>query len=373
MPEQNQTQIPKPAISAVDVGYGQVKAVISKSAGASDLEMKQICFPRVIATKPGRKWSSLRTASVYEMDDEAYMLGNDARSHRQHILSDQAKDYVAKPTYWLCIGKALHDMGAFNGAGFSNGNSLHLKKVVLGIAPGHHTDDVEAMMQKKLKDGYSFRVNGTEYSIQATDVYLLPQGAGPYFGYLLDDHGKTKKSPNGIKLSEQLYGIIDIGHETTDYLVFEGRQYIDPKESPSEANGVRYILEKILDYVKEKYGYNDEKSDLLRGVLCGETFLWKGEEVDLSSAVEKIIRDHLSQNLLPNILQRWQSLLGQMYKIFICGGGAAMIEKYMPDFLSDYKNQIIICEHPEIANVLGFHRFAMLKDFIETRDALTSA
>lgn len=360
------------AIAAVDVGYGQVKAVISQPSSAKELKTRQVCYPRVIAVKPGKKWASLRSAAVYETDGEAYLLGESARAHRQHILSDQAKDYIAKPTYLLCIGKALHDMGAFNGTGFSEGNALVLKKLVLGIAPGHHTDEIESMIAQKMKEGFSFKVNSDEYHIKASEIFLLPQGAGPYFDFLLDERGKTIKGPNGIKLSDQLYGIIDIGHETTDYLVFEGRQYIDPKESPSEPNGVRYILEKILNHAKEKFGYNDEKADLFRGVLCGEKFLWKGTEHDLEPMVSEIVRDHIKSNLIPNITQRWQSLLGQMYRIFVCGGGAAMVKKYMPDFLAEYQNQVHVCEEPETANVRGFHRFALLKDLLETRENLAT-
>ena len=364
----------KEAIAAIDVGYGQVKAVISNRPLSQNLDTRTICFPRVIASHQGKKWESLRSASVYSLtskDEDGYIIGEDARALRQHILSDQSKDYIGKPTYWLALGKAFVDMGAFNGAGFAHNNKLVLKKAVLGLAPGHHTNEIETLMRETLSKGVNFTVNGERYSIQAEEVFLLPQGSGPYFEHLLTDDGKTKNNGNS-RISDRLFGIIDIGYETIDYVVFEQKQYVPPKESPSEPNGIRYILEKLLDHVKAKYDYKDDKSESLKEVLYGNPFTWRGEEHDLTAVVEKIVRQHIDKNITPNITQRWQSFIGQMYKIFICGGGAEVIKKYAPDFLNEYKNQLVFCENPELTNVVGFHRYALLKDFIATQEQLKS-
>lgn len=366
-----ETESPKRIIAAIDVGYGQVKAVISAKPAIDDTEPQQICFPRVIAAQQGKKWSSLRTAPVYSMDDEKFIIGDDARAFRQYLLSDQAKDYIGKPTYWLAIGKAFHDMGVFNGSGFATNNKVTVKKAVLGIAPGHHTDEIEAIMKEKMLGGFDFQINDVPFSIKAEEVFLLPQGAGPYFGFLLDEQGKTHNNGN-IKLSEHLYGIIDIGHETIDYVVFENKQYVTPKESPSEPNGIRYILEGLLEFVKNEFGYVDDRPEMLKDVLCGKPFVWRGKEHDLSPVVEELVKNHVKTNIVPNVTQRWQTFIGQMYKIFVCGGGASLIKKHVPDFLSEYKDQLVFCDRPELANVIGFHRYALLKDLLETQNALRS-
>lgn len=360
----------KRVIAAIDVGYGQVKAVVSSNPSGKTTPPLSICFPRVIATQQSKTWSSLRSAPVYGMNDEKYIIGDDARAFRQYLLSDQAKDYIGKSTYWLAIGKAFYDMGVFNGSGFASDNRVTIKKAVLGIAPGHHTDDIEAMMREKMTHGFEFTINGETYSVKADEVFLLPQGAGPYFGYLLDEQGKTKNG--GSSLSEHLYGIIDIGHETIDYVVFENKQYITPKESPSEPNGIRYILEGLLEFVKNEFGYIDDRSEMLKGVLCGRPFIWRGNEHDLSPVVTDLVKKHVKTNIVPNIKQRWQTFIGQMYKIFVCGGGAALIRKHVPDFLDEYKGQLVFCDKPEFANVVGFHRYALLKDLLETQTALRS-
>lgn len=375
MTQTNQTKTSPGAIAAIDVGYGQVKAMISPRQASAHLESKKICFPRVIAPHQGKKWSSIKTATVYCIEDEEYILGHDARAMRQHILSDQAKDYIHKPTYWLMIGKALHDMAAFNGSSIANGNDLIINKCVLGLAPGHHTDEIESKMRKKLTKGFSFAVKtargNEQFSVKADKVYLLPQGAGPYYKFLIDQNGKVKKHNNGAtRPSELLYGIIDIGHETSDYVVFEHRHYVTPKENPSEPNGVRYVLEKILEHVKEKYGYTGERSEMLVEILQGKPFFWKGDHIDLTKEVTEIVQTHVHKNIVPNIMQRWQSFMGQMNRIFICGGGASMIKTFVPEFLQDYKKQIVLCDEPETSNIVGFHRFALLKDLAETQQFL---
>lgn len=363
------------AIGVVDVGYGLVKAMVSKRPMSQNIDLRSTCFPRLIAPGPGKKWSSLRTAPIYSIGDEKYVLGNDARAYRQHLLSDQAKDYIKKPTYWLMVGKAFHDMGAYNGTGLSENNELILKKAVLGLAPGHHTDDIEKIMIEKMIQGFSFKVqdseNVKEFFIRAEDVHLLPQGAGPYFEHFIDENGKPVKQEILNGNNKLLYGILDIGHETVDYVVVDNTQYITPKETPSEPNGIRYVLENLLEHVREQHDYTGERAEMLIDTLCGQPFFWKGEFIDLSATVKELVKTHIRKNIEPNIIQRWQEFMGQMQHIFICGGGAWLIRKYFPDFLSAYRRQLIFCAQPQMSNVVGFHRFALLKDLKETKGNLS--
>lgn len=351
-------------IGAFDIGYGEVKAYVS-SRSDNHIKHFECAFPRMIARHPGKKWNNLRSATLYGLSDESskYVIGDVAAAFIEDLLSDKAKEYVKKPTYALCVGKAVHELGLFAN-GYAKDRQIVFRSLVLGLAPGHLNGNIEQEMKEKLQKGIEFYIDDAPYKIEAEKVLVLPQGAGPYFRWLSDETGKIANK----ETANLIFGTIDVGYETTDYVMFSKRQFVPSKETPSEQTGMRYILEQLLDHLKDEHGYTGDKIEPLIGVLNGEKVICRGKMIDVSNKLQELLIDHIKTKIIPGTYAKWQHVIGQMYRIFVCGGGAILIKRFVPEFLQEFKDQLHFCDAME--NARGFHNFALIRDIAETRQQL---
>jgi hypothetical protein len=280
-------------------------------------------------------------------------VGKEALSYQDSFIRRDDRDYVKDKTYWLCVGKAMAELGIFNGS-----DNVRIKRLILGLAPGHYSKANIKHMQLKARYGVEFTLNHKIYRFSAENVKILPQGSGAFFSEMLTDSGLVKER-NGY---QKLYGILDVGFRTTDFLIFENGQFIGEKEELSEDTGMRTVLEKLQSHTKEKY--DKEELEFLEPVLRGKPFEFRGEEHDLKNVVARLVSDHIHQRIEPEILKRWESRLNRMNKIIICGGGAHFF-KDSTEFLTEYRKQILIPMEPEMSNAIGFCRYGVMQEHLQ--------
>ena len=332
-------------IAGMDIGCGHAKVCLK----AGDLETQTIRFPRIFAEAKTNSWG-LNNHSVYGIEGDRFYVGSEALSYQDSLVRHDYRDYVKNKTYWLCICKALVEQGIFN-----NNDTVRIKRLILGIAPGHYSQDNIKHMKRKALYGVEFAFNNKIFRFSAENVKILPQGSGAFFSEMLTDSGLVKEK-NGYK---KLHGILDVGFRTTDYLIFENGQFIGEKEELSEDTGIRIVLEKLQSYIKEKYG--KAEIEFLDPVLRGNPFEFRGEDHDFSNIVARFVSDHIHKRIEPEVLKRWEGRLNRMHRIIICGGGAYLF-KHAHDFLKEYRNQILIPAEPEMSNAVGFCRYGIMQD-----------
>jgi len=187
---------------------------------------------------------------------------------------------------------------------------------------------------------------------------ILPQGSGAFFAETLTDNGLIIEK-DGFK---KLYGILDVGYRTTDFLIFENGQFIGEKEELSEDTGIRTILEKLQSFIKKKY--DKEQLEFLEQVLRGKPFEFRGEEQDLSDIVSELIAEHIFKRIEPEVKKRWEDRVNRMHKIIFCGGGAHLF-KDMNGFLQKHRKQIRVPVEPEMSNAIGFYRYGVMQENLE--------
>ena len=230
----------------------------------------------------------------------------------------------------------------------------------MGIAPGYLTPKLTKQMREKAKSQVQFSLNEKTFTFKAQAVNILPQGAGSYFCQTIDNDGK----PTDPERDQKLFGVIDFGFRTVDYLTFENQEYIpDPETEQSEDTGVRYILSQLLKHCQKKYDYKGQHAERLEPALRGEAVAIRGKDRDLSPALTEIVVPHL-KNVQEAVKKRWESSLDDMYKIIISGGGAHLFRLY-PEFLADYKRQIVFSDNPVSLNAIGFYRFGKLMETVK--------
>jgi activator of 2-hydroxyglutaryl-CoA dehydratase len=190
-------------------------------------------------------------------------------------------------------------------------------------------------------------------------VKVLPQGSGAFFAETLTESGFVKKSDKYKKL----FGILDVGYRTTDYILFENGQFINDSGDLSNDTGMRSVLEKLQSYIKQEY--DREELEYLAPLLKGQMFDYRGETLDLNPIVTRLAKEHIRKRIEPEVLKRWEGRLNRFHKIIICGGGAHFFRD-MPDFLKDHQKQIYIPDDPEMINAAGFCRYGAMQEALET-------
>ena len=335
----------KTIIAGMDIGFGQVKVCLKNDQP----ESRKLCFPRIFAEAKTNNWG-LNSHRIYEIEGDRFYVGEESLSYQDSFIRHDYRDYVKDKTYWLCICKALTDLGIFN-----ESDNVRINRLILGLAPGHYSQDNIIHMKRKAMQGVEFTANNKCHRFSVENVKILPQGSGAFFAETLTDSGLTKEK-DGYK---KLYGILDVGYRTTDFLIFEKGQFIGEKEELSEDTGMRTVLENLQSHIKKLYG--KEELEFLETVLRGRPYEFRGEAHDLKSVVAQFVAEHIRKRIEPEVLKRWEGRINRIYKIIICGGGAHFF-RGTTDFLKKHQKQFLIPERPEMANAIGFYRYGVMQD-----------
>ena len=134
-------------IAGMDIGFGQAKVCLKNG----DSEIMTYCVPRIFAEAAKNDWG-LNNHSVYGIEGDRFYVGKEALSYQDSFIRRDYRDYVRDKTYWLCICKALVDLGIFDGD-----DNVRLKRLILGLAPGHYSRDNIKHMKRKALSGVDRR------------------------------------------------------------------------------------------------------------------------------------------------------------------------------------------------------------------------
>ena len=332
-------------IAGMDIGFGYAKVCLK----ANGIESRTICFQRTFAEAKTDSWG-LNNHSVYGVDGDRFYVGTEALSYQDSLIRHDYRDYVKDRTYWLCICKALVELGVF-----TDKDHVHIKRLILGLAPGHYSQGSIEHMKRKAQRGVEFEFDNKIYRFSVQNIKILPQGSGAFFSEMLTDSGLVREM-DGYK---KLHGILDVGFRTTDFLIFENGQFIGEKEELSADTGIRVVLEQLQSYLKGTY--DRAEIEFLDPIIRGKPFEFRGEEHDLSNVVARLVSDHIHKRIEPEVWKRWEGRLNRMHRIIICGGGAYLF-RHAHDFLKEHRKQILIPVEPEMSNAIGFCRYGVMQD-----------
>jgi plasmid segregation protein ParM len=198
-------------------------------------EIQTLCFPRVFADAKANNWG-LNNHRIYGIEGDRFYVGEESLPYQDSFIRHDYRVYVKDKIYWLCICKALTDLGIFK-----DNDNVRIKRLILGLAPGHYSQGNITHMKRKSLQGVEFAASNKWHRFFVENVKILPQGSGTFFAETLTDSGLIKEK-NGYK---KLYDILNVGYRTTDFLVFEKGQFIGEKEELSEDTGMRTVLENL--------------------------------------------------------------------------------------------------------------------------------
>lgn len=214
------------------------------------------------------------------------------------------------------------------------------------VEPGLKEKLIENMMGEQ-----NLLFNGTPVTVEVTAVKVIPQAAGAYFAYLLDETGHIK--PECKKISTGTILVFDIGYKTTDIIVMTNGVY-DSLRSTTIEKGMRDVHRELIRTLKFEYG---RKFNLVQAdEICKQGYFdHKGDQIDITPVIARVVAPVAS-----SIIEEANAIVGEfddISKIIGTGGTMELMGKH---FEETYK-EVFTLYNTVGANSEGYYKFGMME------------
>jgi hypothetical protein len=196
---------------------------------------------------------------------------------------------------------------------------------------------------------HEFSVNGHPASLDVADVLILPQPAGAFFAWGLNDQGKWMRARADLQAP---VAVCDIGFNTLDLFAVEGGEVV-ARFTGGDTAGMRRAAELIITTVQAQHGVDLSlhEADALLQQRHPRLYTTEGE-VDLAPLVRQTT-DTVAAGIITYVERRWNK--GRQFAhLLFAGGGAEALRGVL---LRQYPHGVILPD-PVAANALGLARYA---------------
>lgn len=242
--------------------------------------------------------------------------------------------------------------------------SENTDKLTLSIVTGLPVEDFK---QNGLKDKvienmqgqFSFIFRKKPCHVNVEKVTVIPQSAGAYYDYVLDDDGNLKEDV--AALAEGVVIVIDVGYKTTDVVTMINGAY-DSKRSFTLVKGMRDIHKELIRLIRftldMKFSLH-EADDLCKAGTLSDS----GKMVDITPHIAKATKP-----IAEAILTEISATMGDTRvanRVLGTGGTIELLEQY---FASYYGETYQTSESKDMANANGYRKFGRMTDESNNQD-----
>lgn len=282
-------------ILGIDIGYGDVKAILCNETGEP---IKKFKFNSLIGITKRNPY--IKDNKVYTFKDHDYYVGEDASSLPSKSLTDITEyknlEYYAP----LFLAHVINIIGE------------RPDIIVTGLS--------KAQIQNSgyFKDALTeFDVNVEHYKFE--HVYVIPQGAGSKL--CIDKYGCDFPNIQTEFTGKTSYIGVDIGFSTIDlFRVIEGKTSASVFEG-IEHEGIMKIAKKIATLIKDKHNKEITLHEA-KDILNTSTYKLRGDSYNYTNEIKEIKKDYIRE-LLVLIEKKYGDILDKCDYIFLSGGGSA--------------------------------------------------
>ena len=202
---------------------------------------------------------------------------------------------------------------------------------------------------EKLKGDFNFGFNAVQRLVRVSDSLVLPQSAGAFFDFVLDDAGEER---NTELASEDLL-ILDIGGMSTDGCIMEEGAF--SQDSFTIWEGVHEVQKELRKLISHKFSYVPQPMEVDRILRTGLLKLG-GKQAGVQDLVQKAIEVRLPT--LQDELSLHVPDFRRFSAVILCGGGAHVYTNYITEFTGV---QCLTMGNAELANANGYRKYGLLK------------
>lgn len=285
-------------ISAMDIGYGNVKFTLGREGQRIDCGHFPSVAPINRGVDIGGEVMARKDLTRVSVNDVEYLIGRDAllaiKTGTGRVLS---ADYPERDVYLALARGALAQM-----------KRPTIDLLVTGLPVNFHAQYWQRL-EERLTGVHAYP-DGSEVRVKKT--WVIPQPVGGFLNYCLEN-----QAYNALRASNCL--VIDVGFYTVDWLVCRGLKVIDER-SGSVPGGMSKLLETLALVLTQELGEPFEDINRLDIALNQQSQLdWYGQKFDFSHLLPKV------EPVINSACESLASSVGSfsdIARVVVVGGGA---------------------------------------------------
>lgn len=327
-----------------DLGFNQNKSV---SLSGSFIFPSLIGNPSAFELDQFSPPSNLIDDLIINIGAATYYVGNKALetdNSRLCTQTDKTNSDNDKMAFLATLG--IHSMA----------NKCNDFVVVTGLpVEDLKKDGLKGQIIQNLKGTHEFKFTrkSIPMKVNVHDVLVIPQSAGAYFDYILDDNGNPIEER--ISAIRGHIIIIDVGYKTTDIITMVNGKF-ESKMSCTIEKGMRDIHKELARLISREYGRKFNLSEM-DSICRNRSFRDKGLTHSISNLILKA-----EKPIAESIINEANALLGDTRKadkVIGCGGTMNIISPYFEPF---YKGYFRTLPNSEFGNASGYYKFGKMNE-----------
>jgi len=318
----------------IDVGFGDVKVVSTRTNGTGKSATRTIKFPTALAALKNNGLGALdNSIKTYNFKNKHYIVGEGALLCQRVIPT---RDIAFLLNFIpLFIFKSIEDLANEFNEDFDDVRHA-AKRLCLGLPLGFYSENRKAICE------IVKRIAVSGESIEFETVKVHAQGQGILFDCLKP------------QLREKTFLIVDIGFNTIDILaVDKGRARRDWSTMIYGA-GICQICEEVREGIKKISDGLEVSEQEVKESLVQGSVMYYGERIDITDMMNDALEDY-ADYLYGELYSRLAEFLKRSEKLIIAGGGAYhvgnLLSKKFPGSF------VHIPPHAEFSNARGYLKF----------------
>lgn len=323
---------------AVDVGYGATKALSSASPRVLIPSAACPAPPDLLAGAlggpgPGHRVGLRRIGGPREeyLVGEAALVSLRGETTLRREKPPELHDTLLLTTAYLA---GAGGVGSYPGA--------HAPALAVGLPLAFYRGQKNALRRRLEGLGAWVSVDGGEERwITFSRVVVVPQGAGVVLAH--------------PELEDGLYGVVDVGEYTSDYLLLTVRDGVPSPvlEGCGSAEAGAYLVKQAVAQAFQTAAGEPlpppELPRVTEAALAGRPVGFRGRELDLAPAAARAVQD-AARLIASRVLGSWGPRAEFTGRVFLAGGGALLFGQE----LAAYFPQAETVEDPIFANCRGY-------------------
>ena len=330
-------------LASLDLGFRKVKGI---SLNGKFKYSAMIGNPSAFELTQYKKSDDPLKELIVHCDDKTYYVGEKAletRNARLCTRPDKTNSAHDKAEYYAALGHLYEKTGETD---FT---------IVTGLPVFEfHLKDTLAKNMKGTKT-FKFGADKKEIEVNVKSVHVIPQSAGAYFAYILDDTGKIIP-----ERATCLTMVIDIGYRTTDIIMMKDGVYIS-QDSFSIEMGMKDIHKELIRIIHATHGMLASHKEI--NEICEEQSInINGTSVDISDLVQQAA-EPVALAIIEGIRVEIPDVR-KIDKVLACGGTMELI---FENFLQEYEGHIEKMANCEYSNAEGYYKYGLMIDGIKNK------
>jgi hypothetical protein len=350
-----------PVLVGVDIGFGELKRVSSEFPTPTSIPSAVVSGAKPTSSKLFELHNIEDDCLIVTTEEGTFFVGNQAmhiptNGSKRTQVRDRANDLVSRVLFQTGIALSVpHENGEFN------------VFVVTGLPNDDYDLSIKTNLEEFLNKSFeiTFHLSETrtikkKINVIGSEILRQPEGSVTYNQFEFDIDRFLVPSPN----ARTMVGIIDFGHFTTDYALFQEGVIIENDTVNGSTVGVTEVYNKlrrrlIVKFDAMGYEYRATDKDLDMAVRTG-IVQYMGQSYDVAEEVKASAKE-VASVIAKAVLDSWGNETNRLELIIISGGGSHIFSEFLnEEFKARRKQGFQTIASPQFSNVLGFFMYGCI-------------